>query len=117
MSKHIFTVQRYSILPIYTVGRKRRCYSSLFISFDWQSYGNRHEKALGKDRESDAEAEKHENIFRVIVILVLIRSVRLSFLAVTIDTIDLVAAKIVGDAEREGMGMDVVAGINAVVVV
>ena len=51
------------------------------------------------------------------MILVLIRSVRLSFLAVTIDTIDLVAAKTVGDAERKGMGMDVVAGIDAIVVV
>ena len=39
LSKHDFTVKRYSILPIYIVGRKQRYYSSLFISFVWQRYG------------------------------------------------------------------------------
>ena len=36
---------------------KRKCYSSLFISFVWQRYEKRHEKALGKAWKSGAEGE------------------------------------------------------------
>ena len=32
-------------------------FCSSFISFVWQSYGKRHEKALGKARKSGAEGE------------------------------------------------------------
>jgi len=35
----------------------KRLIISLFISFVWQSYGKRHEKALGEARKSGAEGE------------------------------------------------------------
>ena len=35
-----------------------KCYTSSFISFVWQRYGKRHEKALGKARKSGAEGVK-----------------------------------------------------------
>ena len=56
-SHHNSTTQRLLSLPTYIVDMKRKCYSSLFISFVWQRYEKRHEKALGKAWKSGAEGE------------------------------------------------------------
>ena len=47
-SHHNSTTQRLLSLQTYIVGMKRKCYSSLFISFVWQRYEKRHKKPSAK---------------------------------------------------------------------